>query len=313
MVLVSPRHGGVWVALAFAAALASVSACGDSGNSLCQGYALCVCYANMTCNEGLRCMDGLCTDPMGQGGAANSGGSSSTSGGSNSGGSSSNSGGSRPSTGGSNTSGGSDGVGGSNPSGGSVSDGGSNTSGGSGNDGGSNASGGSVSDGGSNTSGGSGNDGGSNTGGSGGAPPDPNNLILNGDFSQGELYWNLEDTPTTDKVENGIWCVNFVPQTARAIPGWPEAVGMALSLSGNYIFSFKALSTTEYATVTAKVGRVLSPYTADFQDTFTPPSDLTQFIYTFSANDPQAGVVFDISTTSGGTICIDDVVVKPAP
>jgi hypothetical protein len=126
------------------------------------------------------------------------------------------------------------------------------------------------------------------------------------------MYWNLEDTPTTDQVQNGIWCVNFT-NTTLAIPGWPEDIAMALSLSGNYTFSFKALSTSQYVTVKAKVGRVLSPYTADFEDTFTPPTELTQFIYSFSANDPQAGVAFEIRTTDLAVVCIDDVVLKPAP
>lgn len=217
--------------------------------------------------------------------------------------------------GGTSNMGGSNGDGG-DPSGGATNSGATN--------GGSNGGGGDPSGGG---TGGSGGDtsGGSTSGGNGGASSGGTdsgtggtagsgggtNLITNGDFSNGDTNWNHDGASASHTVTDGVWCGQFLIHSVRIIAGWPDDSSQALSLSGEYTFSFK-MSLSGSATILAKIGRAVSPYTTDFQIMVTPGETLTTFTYTVPINDPQAGVAFDITGNSPPTtVCIDDVVLSP--
>jgi hypothetical protein len=246
-----------------------------------------------TAGEGATDGDGGANDTGGTGGTGGSGGSggAGASGGSGGAGASGGSGGTEMTAG----AGGSGGVGGSDIAGGGGSGGGG--SGGSAGDGG--GAGGS-----SGATGGDGGTGGSaGAGGSGGGP----NLIINGDFSNDVANWNTNGASANSSVTDGVWCGQFLTTDARIILGWPQFSSGAIALSGEYTFSFK-MSLSGNATILAKVGMAVTPYTTDFQIAVNPGQSLTSFSYTFPVEDSQAGIAFDIIGHSPPTIvCIDDV------
>ncbi len=144
-------------------------------------------------------------------------------------------------------------------------------------------------------------------GGSGGT-----NLITNGDFSDGIVSWNTNGATANYTITDGVWCGQFLTTDSRIILGWPQFSSDAIPLSGNYTLSFK-MSLTGNATILAKVGQAVSPYTTDFQIMVAPTATLTTFSYTFPVNDSKAGIAFDMIGHSPPTIiCIDDVVLSPS-
>jgi len=148
------------------------------------------------------------------------------------------------------------------------------------------------------------------------------NLITNGDFAMGTIYWGLYQqmggsssitTPTSSPPQ---LCVT-VPAGASVILGWtPAAGGIMLSPGASYTFSYSAMATPA-VTVEAKVGHSDFPYTADF-DGFDPvPTTLTVFTSppfaapTADAAETSAGIEFTIPSTgtvaSTETICFENV------
>ena len=285
-------RGAVWISLGLAAAVAA-GACGTKE----------------AVNED------------GDAGASDGGDSNTGSGGVRGGNAGTSAGGSSAGEDGSSASGGSSATGGSSMTGG---DGGENTTGGASNGGeesgganGGGTGGTSGSTNGGQPSGGDGGSGGSTSGGTasgtGGATGGGTgtNLITNGDFSNGDTNWNHDGASASHTVTDGVWCGQFLIHSVRIIAGWPDDTSQALSLSGEYTFSFK-MSLSGSATILAKIGRAVSPYTTDFQIMVAPGETLTTFSYTVPINDPQAGVAFDITGNSPPTtVCIDDVVLSP--
>lgn len=276
-------------------------ACGHAELPKCEGKRDCVCYPNDTCDTGLACVNDRCRTSTGQGGTSSTGGT--ASGSSGTAGASAGTG-----TGGSTAGDGSGGTGGTG-TGGTDATGGTTTGGT--DTGGTNATGG-TSTGGTDT-GGTTSTGGTATGGTSGssgagAGGGGTNLITNGDFSNGENDWNTDGASAMHSVMNGVWCAQALTTDAHVILGWPGGSAQPVALSGEYTFSFK-MSLSGNATINAKVGQAVSPYAADFEMRVMPTGTLDTVTYMFSANDPQAGVAFDITGHSPPTtVCIDDVV-----
>src|SRR6185437_12047614 len=203
-------------------------------------------------------------------------------------------------TGGTTGSGGTTGGGGTVATGGSTGNGGSSTSG----------SGGTVATGGSTGSGGSPSTGGST--GSGGSSPG-NNLITNGDFSQGETNWHVENG--TASVNGSQYCASSL--NSGALFGWQNmTTPLVLSGSASYTLSYQA-SGQNNAALHIKVAHAVDPFTPDDYDPMMNNGQLVNdqigtslqtFTHTFTpmnGDDSNAGVAFFVE--SGQNICLANV------
>jgi hypothetical protein len=205
-------------------------------------------------------------------------------------------------TGGMTGSGGTTGGGGNVAAGGSTGSGGSSTSG----------SGGTAATGGSTGSGGSPSTGGST--GSGGSSPG-NNLITNGDFSQGMTDWGIPNgSPTSSGVENGQFCVTL--GSGSVIVGWGDSsTSFNLMANVSYTLSYQVSTTSPLGSFDVHVGEVVSPYTQDYPSNGQPIGDnpsnnMQTFTHMFSVTngDSQAGLAFVLSAGNGSPkVCIDNV------
>jgi hypothetical protein len=270
---------------------------GGSGNCT-PGTLGCACNGT-SCNAGLSCA----TD-LGQGQCVSTG--------SGSGGTTGSSGGATGSSGGATGSGG--GV----SSGGNTGTGGSATGGAAGD--GSTGSGGAVSTGGTPGTGGAAGGGaagagGSATGGntgSGGTGP-ANNLIVNGDFSQGTTNWHFENG--TASVNNGQYCATSI--SSGALFGWQNmTTPLMLSGSHSYTLSYQA-SGSNNAAIHVKVAHADSPYTPDDYDPMNNnqtvndmlSTSLQTFTHMFTpgmGDDSDTGVAFFVE--AGQNVCIANVI-----
>jgi hypothetical protein len=198
--------------------------------------------------------------------------------------------------------GGTTGSGGDTGSGGSVASGGSTGSGGS-------SSGGATGSGGNASTGGSTGSGGSSSGGTTGAGGSPgNNLVVNGDFSQGDTNWHFENG--TASVNGSQYCASTI--NSGALFGWQNMTApLMLSGSTSYKLSYQA-SGQNNAVLHVKVAHAVSPFTPD--DYETSPDDqigssLQTFTHTFNpgaGDDSNTGIAFFVM--GGQNICIANVV-----
>jgi hypothetical protein len=207
-----------------------------------------------------------------------------------------------PGTGGSTATGGAPGTGGGVGTGGTPATGGSPGTGGNGT-----GTGGSPATGGSPGSGG--------TPGTGGGPSGPN-LIVNGDFSQGDTNWSVPNgTPTSKGVQNGQYCVTLSSGSGQVVVGWGgTSVSANLSANLNYTLSFQASASSSLSGFDTHVGSAVSvggsyPVDKDFgTDTIGNGLQTFTHMFTLTSADTQAGVAFLISVSSGTpTVCIDNV------
>ena len=213
-------------------------------------------------------------------------------------------------------SGGSVGEGGS--AGGEMGSGGTKASGGATNSGGATSSGGAAgrAAGGSTSSGGAG--GAASSGGASGGGASGENLVTNGDFSMGEMFWKVDLSSISHSVVDGAECLKFSGGAASFFLGWPDPVSNALSLKGatTYKLSYRASSTGPLSVkVEAKVGKAVDPFTDDLPlVTDAVGTSLQTFTHTFTttSNDAQAGVAFKVTpgsmTSQMTTVCFDDVI-----
>jgi hypothetical protein len=160
--------------------------------------------------------------------------------------------------------------------------------------------------------------GGAGGGASSGGGASGENLVTNGDFSMGEMFWKVDASSITHSVVDGAECLMFSGGAASFFLGWPDPVANALSLKGGttYKLTYRASSTGPLSVkVEAKVGKAVDPFTDDLPlVTDAVGTSLQTFTHTFTptSNDTQAGVAFKVtpgSTTSQmTTVCFDDVV-----
>lgn len=207
------------------------------------------------------------------------------------------------------------GQGGASSSGGATSAGGSAGSiaaGGSG--GGSGAEGGS---GGSTSAGGTGgSDASGGTVGSGGSAGGINsgNLIINGDFSQGNEYWEVtwqDGQYATQSYAGGEYCIGN-PSTAYYLSfslGFPPTPSDAFTVEAGatYTLSYRARG---YGTLEVKIGQAVSPY-AEVQSFTTSVSSAGYQTFTHTVTpattETQAGLVFNGTLYYLDEVCFDDV------
>jgi hypothetical protein len=172
----------------------------------------------------------------------------------------------------------------------------------------------------------SGLDGGATAGSSGGAGTgghSSGNLIVNGDFSDGDAHWVLTTTfggPASVEVSNGQLCVAVMPG-AMAILKWPSdpASEIALDADVSYELVYQAAASAPLASFGVVVGpAALLPASFDFYyGSDTPSGELLQeFMHSFTpaASDPAAGLAFSFASGSQpSTVCFDNVTLVPPP
>ena len=208
------------------------------------------------------------------------------------------------------------GSGGTPGTGGSVATGGSVGTGGVVGTGGSPATGGSPGTGGTTGTGGNGpgTGGTSATGGSPGTGGNPaNNLIANGDFSQGDTNWGVPNgSPTSKGVQNGQYCITLSSSTGEVIVGWGGATTSAnLSAGVNYTLSYQASASAGLSEFDVHIGQAVGSFNLDKDlgnDNVGTSLGTITHMFSLSSADSQAGVAFLIKASGGSsTVCIDNV------
>jgi hypothetical protein len=149
--------------------------------------------------------------------------------------------------------------------------------------------------------------------GSGGSSP-TNNLITNGDFSQGMTNWNLTGSPSSSGVNNGEYCMMVTMAQGQIILGWGGST-TSLNLMANvaYTLTYQARASNG-ATVDVHIGQAVGSFNLDKDLGNDSPGSGTQTftkMFTLTTADPQAGVAFLVSTSStgGSMVCFDNLVV----
>lgn len=153
-------------------------------------------------------------------------------------------------------------------------------------------------------------------GGSGGSPPVEGELVLNGGFEDGDLYWNLDLNAGSDGTysDDGELCVNNLGYDLLSFSlGFPSSPTDAFTLEGGvaYAFSFEAQG---YAEIEAKVGLSVEPYTeVDSNTDNVNTSDFTTFSYLIStsATTESVGLVLNVTVDSYSFVCFDNVSFAP--
>lgn len=148
------------------------------------------------------------------------------------------------------------------------------------------------------------------------------NLVTNGDFSQGDMYWlvllNFDAGIANYTVVNGALCVT-TSTSASITVGYPTDLSKAFSVvSGTmYNFSYTAWSSPSTTMVGAKIGQAQSPFTQDIQATDTVGLTPQTYSHTFTAAhaDSVAGLVFimqpPFQATTTNQVCFANVSVAP--
>jgi hypothetical protein len=148
---------------------------------------------------------------------------------------------------------------------------------------------------------------GGNTG-SGGSGTPANNLIVNGDFSNGATNWHVQDG-TGNVNGSGAYCVS---NPGAALIGWEGTPGslLMLRMGTSYRLSYQASGS---GTVNVKIGLAVSPYTSDFEGSNSLNSSLQTFTHTFTCpnNNINTGMAFTFSNAGSSTVCIDNVSLVP--
>ncbi len=264
---------------------AAISACGSSEKSTCQGAERCDCYPNQTCNPGLTCMSNMCvaTSPSNGGTLGTNGGATVVP---------------PPGTGGTVGPGAGGAVVPPPATGGSVvpppGTGGAVVP--------PPGTGGAVIP--------------PGTGGvtlDGGSPGGPN-LVKNGDFSSGKLYWDL--TLQAGDVggysyATGEYCVSNESASLYLSfsLGYPSSPSdsFAIEAGATYTFSYQV---SGYGLIEAKIGGAVSPYTAvtAFSDTAASSTLKTvTHVVAPTVSVAQAGLVFNGTLDYLQVVCFDNV------
>jgi hypothetical protein len=161
-----------------------------------------------------------------------------------------------------------------------------------------------------------GSSGSTGSGGSGAGGSPGGNLVTNGDFSMGEMFWTEILNNGGDmhhSVQNGAWCVTIAMGQSVTL-GWAADASSPLQLTSgtNYKFSFRASASNPINGFNAKVGHAVDPFGTDFeQDGIQVGNGLQSFMYGFMPPnaDDNTGIAFILSGPNNGTsdVCVDDV------
>ncbi|HSY22397.1 MAG TPA: hypothetical protein VK841_09800 [Polyangiaceae bacterium] len=142
------------------------------------------------------------------------------------------------------------------------------------------------------------------------------NLVLNGDFSQGGMYWGISSGTGAIDAGTSQLCVTVGMGSGTVYLGWPQPstmAGMSLASGTMYTFSYKAQTAQGNVTIEAKVANSMGssnymPVDSDSTMDMVTGS-LQTFTHTFTptSNDASAGVVFIFSSQSADTVCFESV------
>ena len=162
------------------------------------------------------------------------------------------------------------------------------------------------------------------TGGSSGTGGNPatggspgNNLIINGDFSQGDTNWGVPNgSPNSKGVNNGQYCITLTSGTGEVIIGWGgSTISANLSAGVNYTLSYQASASAGLSEFDVHIGEAVGSFTLDKDlgndNVGTSLATITH-MFSLSSADSQAGVAFLIKASGGSsTVCIDNVILTP--
>ncbi len=146
------------------------------------------------------------------------------------------------------------------------------------------------------------------TGGSPGTGGNPaNNLVANGDFSQGDTNWHFENGAAS--VNNGQYCTSSI--NASALFGWQNMSTPLVLMNGqSYTLSYRAMGSNN-AVLHIKVAHAVGSFTPDDYET-NPDDKLTASLQTFThtftptmGNDDNTGIAFFVM--AGQNICLASV------
>jgi hypothetical protein len=137
------------------------------------------------------------------------------------------------------------------------------------------------------------------------------NLVTNGDFSQGTMFWSLVSGNGMVAANGGELCVTVTANSSVTL-GWPEGMGAqpANLTAGAYTFAYDSRSTVQGATIDAKIGQSMAPYNADFESHTDPTSMMSQTTthqFTAMMADPSAGIAFAFQLSQAGDVCFKNV------
>lgn len=157
--------------------------------------------------------------------------------------------------------------------------------------------------------------------GTGGTFTNPtDNLIQNGDFSEGNLLWDVNDGSTSIvpyTITGGALCVVVDEYQTFVAIGWPLDTAQALLLDpgASYELSYHAWTNNPaYVDFEAKSGEAVSPYLEHFLDAVSLSTSGTRFSHVFTpASSEPSGIVFLVYSYGyyySAEVCVDNVVLR---
>jgi hypothetical protein len=157
--------------------------------------------------------------------------------------------------------------------------------------------------------------------GTGGTFTNPtDNLIQNGDFSEGNLLWDVNDGTTSIvpyTITGGALCVVVDEYQTFVAIGWPLDIAEALLLdtSASYELSYHAWTNNPaYVDFEAKSGEAVSPYLEHFLEPVSLSTSGTRFSHVFTpASSEPSGIVFLVYSYGyyySAEVCVDNVVLR---
>jgi len=141
------------------------------------------------------------------------------------------------------------------------------------------------------------------------------NLVKNGDFSQGKLYWDLTlqaGDVGAQSYSDGQYCV-YNESAAAYLSfslGYPSSPSdaFAVEAGASYTFSYQV---TGWGSIQAKVGGAVTPYTAvaSFTDSVSSSSTVLTITHvtTPTTSVAQTGLVFNGTLYYLDSVCFDNV------
>lgn len=161
-----------------------------------------------------------------------------------------------------------------------------------------------------------GDDGSGGNDGTGGSAPVEGELVINGDFSQGKVYWNLDLNAGTSGTysDDGALCVNNEGYDYLSFSlGFPSSPTDAFTLEGGVAYAF-SFDLRGFAEVEAKVGLAVTPYTeieSNVVNSNGPDYQTRSYLVSTAATTEDVGLVFNVTIDSYSYVCFDNVSFAP--
>lgn len=143
----------------------------------------------------------------------------------------------------------------------------------------------------------------------GGCQPPPNNLIANGDFSQGVTYWALVNGGSGASIiapDGGPLCIQTAASNAT-IFAWTKGVPLSPDA---YDFWYCAWTSEASISIYPVVGHSTYPNTQDYSgniDTVTPAGGKQDHPFALDAGDDSGGLSFSFTSPVDQQVCFQAV------